>query len=288
MAQQSPTVILISSHVARGSVGNRIMSFALERLGLTVWEVPTIILPYHPGQAPADRIVPEDDAFERLLNDIAERSEGKVDAILSGYLGTSAQADHVADLVRRIRQDRPDCLYLCDPVIGDKSTLYVIDRIAETIRDHLVPISDIATPNAFECGWLAGEGTADLTAAAKTIPSECVIVTSVPGLMRGHIGNLLVSDTDVLLAEHPAVESRVKGTGDLFSALYLGHILLKRSPRRALQLATSSVFELMAAAARQNLDDLPATTRQTAIIQPQAMVNMRQMAPGLTRKPRPL
>ena len=84
MAQPAPTVILISSHVARGSVGNRIMSFALERLGMTVWEVPTIILPHHPGQAPADRIVPEDDAFSQLLGSIAERSDGLVDAIRAG------------------------------------------------------------------------------------------------------------------------------------------------------------------------------------------------------------
>ena len=36
-------VIAISSHVARGSVGNRAMVFALERLGFEVWAVPTIV-----------------------------------------------------------------------------------------------------------------------------------------------------------------------------------------------------------------------------------------------------
>ena len=210
---------------------------------------------------------------------------------MSGYLGTSAQADSVAELVKAIRADRPDCIYLCDPVIGDEGALYVIDRIAETIRDHLLPLADIATPNAFECAWLAGDTNLDepdLTSAARKVPSATTIVTSAPGMMRDHIGNLLVSDSDVLLAEHPAVASRAKGTGDLFSALYLGHILLKRSPRKALQLAAASAFELIAAAARQDLDDLPATARQTAIVQPQAMVNLRQMAPGLSPRARPL
>ena len=291
MAKPGSTIILISSHVARGSVGNRIMSFALERLGLTVWDVPTIILPHHPGQAPAERIVPQDDAFAGLLDSIAERSDGRVDAILSGYLGTSAQTDSVANLVRAIRSDRPDCLFLCDPVIGDEGTLYVIDRIAETIRDDLLPLADIATPNAFEVAWLAGAAVTDqtdLVSAAKAIPSPTTIVTSAPGMMRNHIGNLLVSDGETILAEHPAVTSRAKGTGDLFAALYLGHILLKRPPRKALQRAAASAFELMAAAARHDLDDLPVTSRQTAIVQPQAMVNLRQMAPGLSARPRPL
>lgn len=291
MAQHNPTIILISSHVARGTVGNRIMGFALERLGMTVWQVPTIILPHHPGQGPANRIVPEDDVFAELLDTIADRSDGKVDAILSGYLATSTQAEHVTDLVRRIKMDRRDCIYLCDPVIGDDGGLYVDEQLAETIRDNLLPHADIATPNAFECGWLTGYGRADskdLTDAAGKIGADTVIVTSVPGLMRGHIGNLIVSDADTLLAEHPAVKSRAKGTGDLFAALFLGRLLQGRSPRKALQLASASAFELIAAAARLDLDDLPMTTRQMAIVQPQAMVSLRQMEPGISPRPRPL
>ena len=285
------TILLISSHVARGSVGNRVMGFALERLGMTVWEAPTIILPHHPGQGPAERIVPEEDAFAALLNDLADAGAGRIDAILSGYLGTSAQTDHVADLVRRVKDASPDCLYLCDPVIGDNGSLYVIDRIAETIRDHLLPLADIATPNAFECAWLAGEDdweTADLAAAAERLAPPTVIVTSSPALMRGHIGNLLVGAGDRLMAEHPTVESHAKGTGDIFSALYLGRILEGRTPRKALEMAAATTFEMIAAAAKQGLDDLPVTQLQTAISQPHAMINLRLFAPGVSGRPRPL
>jgi hypothetical protein len=42
-------VIVVSSHVARGSVGNRAAVFALETLGFPIWAVPTVILPWHPG-----------------------------------------------------------------------------------------------------------------------------------------------------------------------------------------------------------------------------------------------
>ena len=42
-------VIVVSSHVARGSVGNRAAVFALETLGHPVWAVPTVVLPWHPG-----------------------------------------------------------------------------------------------------------------------------------------------------------------------------------------------------------------------------------------------
>ena len=50
-------VIVVSSHVARGSVGNRAAVFALETLGHPVWAVPTVLLPWHPGHGRATRIV---------------------------------------------------------------------------------------------------------------------------------------------------------------------------------------------------------------------------------------
>jgi len=288
MSTTSGNILLVSSHVVRGSVGNRVMGFALERLGFTVWEAPTVILPHHPGQGEAERIVPPDEAFATLLTDISCTP----DAILSGYLGTSAQAEHVTALVRRVKTDNPDCLYLCDPVIGDHGNLYVTERIAATIRDELMPLADIATPNAFECAWLAGEEgdwqQADLVAAALKLIPQTVVVTSNPGLMRNHIGNLLVGGDTVLMAEHPVIDSRAKGTGDLFSALYLGRILEGREPRKALEMAAASTFQMIAAAAKLQLDDLPVAQFQHAIAQPNAMVNLRQMAPKLSIKPRPL
>jgi len=42
-------VIVISSHVARGSVGNRAAVFALETLGFPVWAVPITSLPSMAG-----------------------------------------------------------------------------------------------------------------------------------------------------------------------------------------------------------------------------------------------
>ena len=63
-------VIVISSHVARGSVGNRAAVFALETLGHPVWAVPTVLLPWHPGHGPATRIVPDADQFSAFMKDL--------------------------------------------------------------------------------------------------------------------------------------------------------------------------------------------------------------------------
>src|SRR5690606_17615763 len=104
-------VIVISSHVARGFVGNRACIPALEAFGFTVWAVPTVFLPWHPGQGPGTRIVPPPDAFAALMHDLENAPWlGEVKAVLSGYLGGSEQARAVADLVRRVREENPDAL----------------------------------------------------------------------------------------------------------------------------------------------------------------------------------
>ena len=70
MASRSGAVLSISSHVARGSVGNRAMVFALERLGFTVWAVPTVLLPHHPGHGPADENCLDDKAFDGAASEL--------------------------------------------------------------------------------------------------------------------------------------------------------------------------------------------------------------------------
>jgi len=90
-------VIVISSHVARGSVGNRAAVFALETLGLPVWAIPTITLPWHPGHGPATRIVPSSDAFTNFLDDISNAPWiDEVGAILTGYMANAHQANETA------------------------------------------------------------------------------------------------------------------------------------------------------------------------------------------------
>ena len=133
-------VIVISSHVARGSVGNRAAVFALETLGFPVWAVPTVLLPWHPGHGRATRIVPPPAQFSALMGDL-EGSPwlGEVAAVLSGYLGDAGQAEAVASLVGAVRRRNPHALYLCDPVMGDLGGLYVPEGVASAIRATLMP-----------------------------------------------------------------------------------------------------------------------------------------------------
>jgi pyridoxine kinase len=274
-------VIVISSHVARGSVGNRAAVFALEALGFPVWAVPTVILPWHPGHGKGERIVPAPEQFARLLADLA-RSKwlSEVAAVLSGYLGDAGQAEAVASLVGAVKAANPDARYLCDPVIGDAGGLYVADGTAAAIRDRLVPIADIATPNRHELEWIAGSplpSIRDIVSVARDLAPPTLLVTSAPSMMRKSTGNLLLTAARAWLAEHPLTEGAPNGAGDLTAALFLARLLGGESDDRALETTTASVFEVLTRAARRGADELMLETYAASLSHPTATVAMRQV-----------
>lgn len=285
-ADEAPrAVIVVSSHVARGSVGNRAAVFALQTLGYPVWAVPTIILPWHTGHGASTRFVPDPDQFSAFMKDLEGTPWlGEVAAVLSGYLGNARQAVDVAALVRRVKAQNPNALYVCDPVMGDEGGLYVPEATATAMRDILLPLADIATPNRYELEWIVGSKLAELRsiiAAASDVGPPRMLVTSAPGMMAGGIGNLLVTQNEALLAEHRQVSGPASGMGDLTAAVYLARLLAGEPDASALQTTTAAVYEILARTAKRGGDELQLETDARSLSHPAAMVQFRRLAhPG--------
>jgi pyridoxine kinase len=283
-----PAVIVISSHVVRGSVGNRAAVFALEALGFPVWAVPTVTLSWHPGHGPATRIVAPPEQFAALLADL-ERSPwlGQVGAVLSGYLGDAGQAGPIASLVGAVKARNPHALYVCDPVIGDAGGLYVPEKTATAIRDKLVAIADIATPNRYELEWLVGAKLPDLetvAAAARDAGPATMLVTSAPAMLAGGIGNLLVDGAQAVLVEHHVVERPPNGLGDLTAAVYLARVLSGMPAAEALQSTTAAVYEILARTAERGGDELQLETDAQSLVRPGLAVDMHRLPYPVRRR----
>ena len=274
-------IIALSSQVARGAVGNRAVVFSLETLGFPVWSLPTVIMPWHPGHGPSTRIAIPDDAFAQALNDLeGSRWSGDLGAIITGYFGSAAQVEAAAATIAALKAKQPDLLYLCDPVIGDRGGLYVDPAIAISIRDLLVPLADIVTPNRFELSWLvdgALETNSQIIDAALMLGPTRVLVTSAEPMMKGGTGNLLLTDRLALLAEHRMIEGAPNGLGDLTAALFLARLLKGEAEERALQATTASVFEIVARSVKRGADELMLYEDFSSLATPMAMVQMRQL-----------
>ncbi|WP_165133835.1 pyridoxal kinase PdxY [Rhizobium rhizoryzae] len=281
MKNDQSAVIVISSHVIRGSVGNRAAVFALETMGVPVWAMPTVLLPWHPGHGPSTRMVTPPDIFEQMIDDLIRSPwTGEVKAVLTGYFGHPDQPAAAARLVNSLRQKNPDLFYACDPVIGDRGGLYVPQATAEAVRDHLLPLASLATPNRYELAWFAeadlDTNSAIMDAAIALGPSRMLVTSAVP-MMAGGTGNLYISGNTALLAEHRLIDNAPNGLGDLLSAIFLARLLSGMSEEKALQLATASVFEILARTAKRGSDELGLETDSASLSAPMAMVQMRHL-----------
>jgi pyridoxine kinase len=280
-ARPGGEILVITSQVVRGAVGGRPSVFALERLGFPVWFLPTVLLPWQPEQGIGHREVPSDASFAALAANIAGADTlANVSAVISGYLGSPGQADEVARLVAAVRKANPDALYLCDPVIGDQSGLYVPEATAGAIRDRLLPLADVATPNLFELEWMTGgrlESEAQAITAARALGPARVLVTSSPALRRNSVANLLVTARGAIAAEHGLVPDAPKGTGDLIAALLTANLLAGLDDETALKRAAASVFELVARSVKRGARDLLIAAEQAALVNPMALVSCRRV-----------
>ncbi|HRY07504.1 MAG TPA: pyridoxal kinase [Hyphomicrobiaceae bacterium] len=238
-------ILAISSYVASGHVGLSAIVPALQALGHEVVAVPTVVLSCHYGHAHVGGIAVDMTGLDSLFS--ALRANGildEIDAILTGYMPEAAAVARVAEELERIAQNRPDALYLCDPVLGDDPRgLYVPDDVAGAIRDSLLPRADIVTPNRFELSWLSGlevGNSVDADRAADATGAEFLAITSVPA-GNGLVANVSSDGDDALMCAAPLLNHVPHGTGDLFAALLLGHILNGHDHAEAMARASAGV-----------------------------------------------
>lgn len=292
--RKTATVLVVSSQVGRGAIGARAATFALERLGHAVWLVPTIWMPWHPGHGPSTRLAPDPIAFAEALAEIAESPDAaEIGWILTGYFADAAQVEATARLVERLRLGNPGLRLVVDPVLGDgdghgRGGLYVAETLARAVRDRLIPLADVATPNRFELAWLtarAPEDTAAAITAARALAPPITVVTSAPAMMTRSVGTLLVTADAATQFEHPLIEAAPHGTGDLFAGLLTARLAEGHPTEAATARAVASVFEMIARSARAGADELILAEEQDTLVHPMAQVSTRRIGEARARRP---
>ncbi|RLQ89019.1 PfkB family carbohydrate kinase [Notoacmeibacter ruber] len=275
-------VVAISSMVAKGTVGLRAIMPAMQARQREVVAVPTALLSWHPGHGSATIAPTNKDEFCRLLGDLTGRSEwiGPA-AILSGWLADEDQVVALARFVADSKRQRPELIYLCDPVIGDMRGAYRPPAVIDAIAKELLPLADITTPNRFELELLTGRALSDngaLIEAGRQLGVARLIITSAFAMMAGSVGNLLVVGDNALMVEKRVIADAPHGTGDLFSALFLARLLEGQSDAAALSAATASVFEMLARSRKAAHEELALASEQACLVRPMAMVTERRIA----------
>ncbi|MDY5785106.1 pyridoxal kinase PdxY [Corynebacterium sp.] len=249
-------ILSIQSAVAYGHVGNSAAVFPLQRIGHEVWPVYTVNFSNHTGYGDwKGPLIPASEVAAIIDGLDTRGALGRVDAVLSGYQGGDDIADVIIDAVARVKAQNPEAVYACDPVMGNqKSGCFVSDNIPPLLRDRVVPVADIISPNQFELGYLTGVEATDLASTlsavekAKEMGPKTVLVTSVerPDADTENFIEMLVSDENgSWIVQTPRLPFKRNGSGDVTSALFTGHYIRTGDAAEALARTASSVFGML-------------------------------------------
>ncbi|WP_413742791.1 pyridoxine/pyridoxal/pyridoxamine kinase [Sodalis sp. RH15] len=240
-------VISIQSQVVYGCVGNSVAVPTLQKMGLNVVPVPTVMFSNTPHYPTLYGGALSDDWFSGYLQGLHDRGvTEQAKAILVGYMGGPSQAGILAEWLTRLIAVRPDIQVIIDPVIGDYDTgIYVNPLMTAAYLDRLLPLARGMTPNCFELELLTGRQITDINsviAAARTLltgRTQWVVVTSAaPGSSGGSENELrviMVTRQTEQVFSHPRIAIYPKGTGDLFSAALTGYLLRNQTLPAAIE-----------------------------------------------------
>ncbi|OIJ33728.1 MULTISPECIES: pyridoxal kinase PdxY [unclassified Microbacterium] len=280
-------ILSIQSAVAYGHVGNSAAVFPLQRIGVEVLPVYTVTFSNHTGYgAWRGPLIDPADVGE-VITGIEERGVfGSIDAVLSGYQGSEGIGDVIIDAVSRVKAANPEALYACDPVMGNaKSGCFVAPAIPILLRERVVPVADIITPNQFELGFLTEtepdtlESTLASVDLARAMGPHTVLVTSVerPDREEGTIEMLAVDDAGAWLVQTPHLPMKANGSGDVTAALFTAHYVATGSAQTALERTASSVYDLLQATLDSGERELQLVEAQEFYANPRMQFTARQV-----------
>ncbi|MBV8332253.1 MAG: bifunctional hydroxymethylpyrimidine kinase/phosphomethylpyrimidine kinase [Candidatus Eremiobacteraeota bacterium] len=145
-----PLIGSIQNSVGTGFLGNQAAYAVADALGARVVHAQSQFASAHGGFSGRSSSVTDPAQFRR---DVAFLVSQRPGLILVGYLPRPQHVEVVASQLRDYKG-----VVLLDPVIGDyQKGLYVTKETARAIKDQLLPMAQIVTPNRFEAEVLIGD-----------------------------------------------------------------------------------------------------------------------------------
>ncbi|ELY7489349.1 pyridoxal kinase PdxY [Cronobacter turicensis] len=275
-------ILAIQSHVVFGHAGNSAAEFPMRRLGANVWPLNTVQFSNHTQYGQWTGAVMPPSHLTEIVQGIAAIGQlSRCNAVLSGYLGSAEQGEHILEIVRQVKTANPQAKYFCDPVMGHpEKGCIVAPGVAEFHARFALPASDIIAPNLLELEMLSGHAVASVDEAVATAREliargpQIVLVKHLAraGYHQDRFEMLLVTSDEAWHISRPLVDFGARqpvGVGDVTSGLLLVKLLQGATLREALEHVTAAVYDIMVTTKRMEEYELQVVAAQDGIAQPE-------------------
>jgi pyridoxine kinase len=238
--QSYPLIGSIQNTVGMGFIGNQAVFAIANALGARTICAPTTYASAHGGFSARSSWIADAQQFRK---DVAFLVSQQPAVLIIGFVPRPNLADIIATQLTDYKG-----VVLLDPVIGDyQKGLYVSAETARAIRDYLMPIAQIVTPNRFEAEVLLGLA-GDENAAEHTflnglfdLGPQAVIITSYERDAEKHrLKTLFTNGYSYYRIHAPYYPTfPAHGVGDVFAGGVGTFIALGASPFAAALLSTT-------------------------------------------------
>lgn len=274
-------ILAIQSHVVFGHAGNSAAEFPMRRLGANVWPLNTVQFSNHTQYGKWTGCVMPPAHLTEIVQGIADIDQlARCSAVLSGYLGSAEQGEHILGIVRQVKAANPQAKYFCDPVMGHpEKGCIVAPGVAEFHKRFALPASDIIAPNLIELEMLSERqindvaGAVDAARALIALGPKIVLVKHLAraGYSVDRFEMLLVTADEAWHISRPLIDFGARhpvGVGDVTSGLLLVKLLQGATLRDALEHVTAAVYEIMVTTKEMGEYELQVVAAQDRIAKP--------------------
>jgi pyridoxine kinase len=245
-------ILLINDVVGYGKVGMGAMLPILSYLGIPTYSLPTALV--------SNTL----DYGKFNIQDTTEYIKGTLpvwkelgfsfDAICTGLMFSDEQAKLVASYC--VEQGKNGTTVFVDPILGDGGRLYngMTERQVELMRE-MVAVAHLTFPNYTEACYLTGtrikmegiswEEAGDLLDKLREIGCKSALITSCKIDGHNSVAGYNHFDDSYFHLDYHEIPGLFHGTGDIFSAVLIGHLLNGESLKTSTRQAMDTVFRMI-------------------------------------------
>lgn len=225
------TILLLTDFVGSGDVAMATARTVLTRMGHRVLCLPTALISHTWNLGTPAQL----DTTEYLKQTLSLWEGRSPDGVLLGYVASDEQAAFLAQQCERWQQE--GVTIFLDPIFADNGALYRgITRERVELMKGLLPLADFVLPNQTEAGFLTGQ-TEPMAALAqlRELGAGTALITGAQ--WEGESAIYVMDTAGPHILPYAPIPGSFSGAGDVFTALFTGHILSGQMPADAARAA---------------------------------------------------
>ena len=238
-------ILLINDVVGYGKVGMGAMLPILSYLGIPTYSLPTALVSNTLNYGKFN--IQDTTEYIKGTLPVWKELGFSFDAICTGLMFSEEQAKLVASYCEE--QGKNGTTVFVDPILGDGGQLYngVTECQVELMRE-MVSVADLTFPNYTEAcyltntriksGSISWEEAGDLLDKLRDMGSKSALITSCKIDGHNSVAGYNHFNDNYFHLDYHEIPGLFHGTGDIFSAVLIGHLLngepLKGSTRQAM------------------------------------------------------